>query len=82
MAPASDGFAFDGAGDGERTSSRVLHVDGDAVEAPVRSRSSIGAVAEPGPLLVDEYDTTVVVPPRCSVRRDEATQSLILERRA
>ncbi len=82
VAPASDGFALDGAGDGERTSSRVLHVDGDAVEAPVRSRSSIRAVAEPGPLLVDEYDTTVVVPPGWSVRRDEATQSLILERRA
>jgi N-methylhydantoinase A/oxoprolinase/acetone carboxylase beta subunit len=82
LAPESDGLALaatDGVG---RTSTRVLHLEGAAVEAPVRSRSSLGAVAEPGPLLVDEYDTTVVVPPGWSVRRDEATQSLILERRA
>ena len=44
------------------------------------TRASIGVAAEPGPLLVDEYDTTVVVPPGWSVRRDEATASLILER--
>ena len=36
--------------------------------------------AEPGPLLVDEYDTTVVVPPAWSVRRDAATGTLVLER--
>ena len=34
---------------------------------------------EPGPLLVDEYDTTVVVPPGWSARRDEATGTLVLE---
>ncbi len=80
VAPESDAFALDGAGDVERTSSRVLHLDGKAVEAPVRSRPSIGMTPELGPLLVDEYDTTVVVPLGWSVRRDEATQSLILER--
>jgi N-methylhydantoinase A/oxoprolinase/acetone carboxylase beta subunit len=37
---------------------------------------------EPGPLLVDEYDTTVVVPPGWSVRRDAATGTLALERDA
>ena len=60
----------------------MLRVDGEPVEAPVRSRPSIGAAPEPGPLLVDEYDTTVVVPPGWTVRRDEATESLILERAA
>jgi N-methylhydantoinase A len=49
-------------------------------EVPVRSRASIGEEPEPGPLLVDEYDTTVVVRPRWSVRRDPATAALILER--
>ena len=34
----------------------------------------------PGPLLVDEYDTTVVVRPGWTVRRDAATETLILER--
>jgi N-methylhydantoinase A len=48
---------------------------------PVRPRSSIGEAAEPGPMLVDEYDTTVVVPQRWTVRRDAATETLVLERR-
>ena len=40
---------------------RTAEVDGEAAEVPVRSRESIGERPEPGPLLVDEYDTTVVV---------------------
>jgi N-methylhydantoinase A len=82
VVPESDAFALDEASDVGRTSSRVLHLDGKAVEAPVRSRPSIDVAPEPGPLLVDEYDTTVVVPPGWSVSRDEATESLILERLA
>jgi N-methylhydantoinase A len=66
---------------GDRPSgTRTVYVDGALVEASVRARASIGVALEPGPLLVDEYDTTVVVPPGWSVRRDEATASLILER--
>ena len=61
---------------------RSVYVEGAVVDAPVRTRTSIGVDAEPGPVLVDEYDTTVVVPPGWSVRRDEATASLILERSA
>ena len=45
----------------------------------MRTRASISEVAEPGPVLVDEYDTTVVVPPGWSARRDAATQTLVLE---
>jgi N-methylhydantoinase A len=52
----------------------------DGTDVPVRTRSSIGEVAEPGPLLVDEYDTTVVVPRDWSARRDAATATLVLER--
>jgi N-methylhydantoinase A/oxoprolinase/acetone carboxylase beta subunit len=59
---------------------RTLYTDGSLLEAPVRTRASVGTEPEPGPLLVDEYDTTVVVPPGWSVRRDEATASLIMER--
>jgi N-methylhydantoinase A len=51
-------------------------------ELPVRSRASIGARAEPGPMLVDEYDTTVVVRTGWTVRRDGETETLILERAA
>jgi N-methylhydantoinase A len=53
-------------------------IDGTAV--PVRTRPSLREIPEPGPLLVDEYDTTVVVPPGWSVRRDAATGTLVLER--
>ena len=31
----------------------------------------------PGPLLVDEYDTTVVVPPGWTVRREPQARTLI-----
>jgi N-methylhydantoinase A len=47
---------------------------------PVRSRASIRETPEPGPLLVDEYDTTVVVRLGWSVRRDPSTETLVLER--
>jgi N-methylhydantoinase A len=49
-------------------------------ELPVRTRASIGEAPEAGPLLVDEYDTTVVVRPGWTVRRDTATGTLVLER--
>jgi N-methylhydantoinase A/oxoprolinase/acetone carboxylase beta subunit/N-methylhydantoinase B/oxoprolinase/acetone carboxylase alpha subunit len=39
------------------------------VEVPVRTRQSLVEPAD-GPLLVDEYDTTVVVPPGWTVRLD------------
>jgi N-methylhydantoinase A/oxoprolinase/acetone carboxylase beta subunit len=73
-------FHLDGANAaGSDSSSRRIHVGGDDVDAPVRMRSSLGAAPEPGPLLVDEYDTTVVVPPGWSARRDAATGTLVLE---
>jgi len=48
-------------------------------ELPIRARASIGETAEPGPMLNDEYDTTVVVRPGWNVRRDASTETLILE---
>jgi N-methylhydantoinase A len=58
---------------------RAVHL-GELEDAPVRTRSSIGETPEPGPLLVDEYDTTVVVRRGWTVKRDPATETLILER--
>ena len=46
---------------------------------PVRSRGSIGESPVEGPLLIDEYDTTVVVRPGWSTRRDPVTDTLLLE---
>jgi N-methylhydantoinase A len=59
---------------------RAATFDGDTFDVPVRTRASIAEAPEPGPLLVDEYDTTVVVRPGWTVRRDAATQTLVLER--
>jgi N-methylhydantoinase A len=59
---------------------RAATFAGETLEVPVRTRASIGKAPEAGPLLVDEYDTTVVVRPGWTVRRDAATQTLVLER--
>jgi N-methylhydantoinase B len=55
----------------------VLFGDGP-VEVPVVSREAL-ADARPGPLLVDEYDTTIVVPPGWTARLDRATGALVLD---
>ena len=35
-------------------------------------RDQIGPSPQPGPLIVEEYDATTVVPPGATIRRDEA----------
>jgi N-methylhydantoinase A len=59
---------------------RTAVLAGQALDVPVRNRASIGEAAEEGPLLVDEYDTTVVIRPGWTARRDPRTETLILER--
>ena len=41
------------------------------LEVPVFSREGLGSEGESGPFIVEEYDTTILVPPRCTARRDE-----------
>jgi N-methylhydantoinase A len=38
---------------------------------PVIARDHLAAAWRPGPLLVDEYDATTLVPPGCAAKRDE-----------
>src|SRR6187399_1901195 len=57
----------------DRHATRRMWLGGEAADVPVRSRASIGADAEPGSLLVDEYDTTVVVPGGWTIRRQLET---------
>lgn len=64
----------------DRHATRRMWLGGVADDVPVRSRASIGANVEAGPMLVDEYDTTVVVPDGWSVRRHLETGTLVLER--
>ena len=40
------------------------------IDTPVVARSDLSGTAK-GPLMIDEYDSTIVVPPFMSVRRDE-----------
>ena len=42
-----------------------------AVETPIVSRAAIGAAERAGPLIVEEFDATIVVPPQASIRRDD-----------
>ena len=79
-APAETSLRIEDTAHEARESARRVHFAGGELSVPVRVRGSIPAHPQPGPLLVDEYDTTVVVPPGWSCRRDEATQTLILER--
>src|SRR5213076_1300808 len=58
---------------------RLAYFDGELLDVPVRSRASLVEGPQSGPLLVDEYDTTVVVPPGWSVALDEATGAILLE---
>ncbi len=42
------------------------------LDTPILTRGDIGQTPRPGPLIVEEYDATTVVPPDTTVRRDEA----------
>ena len=49
---------------------RMAFFDGEMVETPVLSRQEVVARRD-GPLLIDEYDSTIVVPPDMRVQVDE-----------
>jgi len=47
------------------------------LETPVRSRQELTRTPAEGPLLIVEYDTTVVVPPDCTARLDDSGNIVI-----
>ena len=61
----------------ESGGSRGTYFDGVRNETPVLSRSAIEGTVE-GPLLIDEYDSTIVVPPGVRVLVDEHN-NLVME---
>jgi 5-oxoprolinase (ATP-hydrolysing) len=69
-------------GSSDETREADFGPDFGRVPTPVVSRAAIGTTLMPGPLLIDEYDTTVVVPPGWSIKRDDDTDILLLERAA
>lgn len=58
----------------------TAYFDGQHLATRLVDRQHIGTEPEVGPILVREYDTTVVVPPSWSVRRDRDTHTLVLEK--
>ena len=42
-----------------------------AVNTPLISRADLSSEPAEGPVILEEYDSTIVVPPRCRVSRDE-----------
>jgi N-methylhydantoinase A len=39
------------------------------LDAPVLGEADIGPTPKAGPILIDKYDTTIVVPPGCEIYR-------------
>jgi len=72
------GFALQHAPHEPDAASRSAYFGGELLDVPVLSRAALGGEPRNGPLLVDEYDTTVVVPPGWSATLDEPTGALIL----
>jgi N-methylhydantoinase A len=42
------------------------------LDTPIVARAQVGPAAQPGPLIVEEYDATTVVPPDAAIWRDDA----------
>jgi N-methylhydantoinase A/oxoprolinase/acetone carboxylase beta subunit len=76
---SADSFRLDGGAAAGDARLRSVHFADGAAEVPVRARTDVPETPQAGPLLVDEYDTTIVVPPGWTVRRDQRTQTLVLE---
>ena len=80
LGPQRDAFSLAGAPElTPAAATRPADFGEGMVEVPVRTRSQLPADGLAGPLLIDEYDTTVVVPPGWSVGFDRITGALILE---
>jgi len=48
-----------------------------STNARVITRSCLNEVAEEGPIIIEEYEGTVVVPPDCTVRVDKQGNVII-----
>jgi N-methylhydantoinase A len=60
---------------------RFTVFNGERVRTAVRGRMDLAAEPHPGPMIIEEYDSTIVVPPGWNVRRGDKN-FLFLERAA
>jgi N-methylhydantoinase A len=49
------------------------------IETPLLSRAELGTTPRPGPAIIEEYDSTTVVRPGWTLRRDE-WNNIVMER--
>jgi N-methylhydantoinase A len=65
---------------GASTGSRAAYFGPEVgfVETEVISRAALGESSRSGPLLIEELDTTIVVPPSADVRRDTASGNVVI----
>jgi N-methylhydantoinase A len=47
------------------------------LDTPIIERAALDATPRPGPLIIEEYDATTVVPPGCAAWRDDADNIVI-----
>ena len=66
------------AGTAQRERSAYFGPAHGAMQTPVVDRAALGKQARRGPLVVQEYDTSVVVPPACTVALD-AHHNIVME---
>ena len=64
------GLADGPSGEAERARPAYFGPDHGTIETPVLSRRSLGAGAREGPLVIEEYEGTVVVPPAARASLD------------
>jgi N-methylhydantoinase A len=68
--PLSDLSGREGIGSKPKIRSAYFGAHHGVLDTPVIARAALEALDRKGPLIIEEYDTTVVVPPGWSARRD------------
>jgi N-methylhydantoinase A len=64
-------------GDAKAIRDAYFGPDHGLLSTPVVGRADIGAQPTPGPIIVDEYDATTVVPPDAHIHRDELNNLIL-----
>ena len=66
------GAALYGAGGQSKSRKAYFGKERGLLDVPIISRGDLDLQPSQGPAIVEEYDTTIVVPPGCTVSRDAA----------
>ena len=70
-------FRADDVAAAERSRPAYFGSDFGTVETPVLNRAALAGGTRQGPLIIEEYEGTIVVPPDCTARLDDAGNLLL-----